>query len=168
MEPEPIRDWIAAVAGQLKRHKALPSPSGYYFAAVDGHELFWATTLTQRQVSTRLLWKAAHHRWDIENDCFNTLSTHWGLDHCFTHEATAIVNFVLTLFLAYVLLQCFWTRNLKPAARTRWATLISLAEQLHRTLDQAPALWLSPWHGRPNGARGPFSEPCMDALPAAK
>jgi hypothetical protein len=30
------------------------------------------------------------------------------------HDPTAIVNLVLTLFLAFVLLQCFWRRNLKP------------------------------------------------------
>ena len=106
---------------------------------------YWATTLTQRQMPTQQLWKAAHHRWDIENDCFNTLSTHWGLDHCFRHDATAILNFVLTLFLAYVLLQCFWSRNLKPAARSRWPTLIGLAEELARTLVEAsPVPWLTP------------------------
>ena len=37
---DPLRDWLAAVAHLLKRNKALPSPSGWYFAAFDGHELF--------------------------------------------------------------------------------------------------------------------------------
>ena len=55
----------------------------------------------------------------MENDCFNTLSAHWGLDHCFKHEPTAIINFVLTLFVVYVLLQCFWQRNLKAPLRAR-------------------------------------------------
>jgi hypothetical protein len=99
-------------------------------------EWYWACTLPKPQLATRLLWEAAHHRWDIENDCFNTLSMHWGLDHCFKHEPTAIVNFVLTLFLAYVLLQCFWQRNLKPSARDLWPTLISLADELHRSLAE--------------------------------
>jgi hypothetical protein len=31
-------------------------------------------------------------------DCFNTLAA-WGLDHCFKHAATAIVNFLLTSFI---------------------------------------------------------------------
>jgi len=69
---------------------------------------YWATSLRKSQLSTRSLWRAGHRRWDIENDCFNTLSTHWAMDHCFRHHPTAIVNFVLTCFIAYVLLQCFW------------------------------------------------------------
>ena len=97
-------------------------------------EWYWASTCSKNQLSSRLLWEAGHGRWDIENDCFNTLSTHWALDHCFKHDPTAIVNFVLTLFLVFVLLQCFWLRNLKSSARSHWSTLISLAEELYRSL----------------------------------
>jgi hypothetical protein len=53
------------------------------------HRWFWATTLPLSRVSTRMLWRMAHRRWDIENDLFNTLVTHWSLDHCFKHEPTA-------------------------------------------------------------------------------
>jgi hypothetical protein len=109
---------------------------------------YWATTLSSRQLSTRALWRAGHDRWDIENDCFNTLSTHWGLDHCYKHHPTAIVNFILTLFLVFVLVQCFWQRNLKPPLRSR-LTLIALARELDRTLAHCVA----PWHGQL--ARGP-------------
>jgi len=94
---------------------------------------YWATTFSQRQLPTRELWRAGHWRWHIENCCFNTLSTHWGLDHVFKHEPTAIVNFVLTLFLAFVLLQCFWQRNLKSPLRDRF-TLIGLAAELYAGL----------------------------------
>jgi hypothetical protein len=105
---------------------------------------YWAATLSQRQLPTRLLWYAGHHRWDVENDCFNTLATHWGLDHCFKHDPTAIVNFVLTLFLVYVLLQCFWQRNLKAPVRARIGTLIGLAEELHQSLGCSGR---APWYG---------------------
>ena len=70
----------------------------------DTKSWYWATTLSPRQLSTRRLWRAGHGRWDIENDCFNTLSTHWGLDHCYKHDPTAIVNLTLTLFIVFVLL----------------------------------------------------------------
>jgi hypothetical protein len=106
---------------------------------------YWATTLSKRQLSTRRVWQAGHGRWDVENDCFNTLSTHWGLDHCFKHDAKAIVNFVLTLFLAYVLLQCFWQRNVKAPLRKRIGTLLGLAEELRRSLG---ALVRAPWHAQ--------------------
>jgi hypothetical protein len=80
---------------------------------------------------------------DIENDCFNTLCTHWGLDHCYKHDPTAVVNFTLTLFIVFVLLQCFWLRNLKPQRRVQ-LTLIALARGLDRTLGGRRA----PWYGQ--------------------
>jgi hypothetical protein len=103
---------------------------------------YWATTLSQRQLPTRRLWRAGHGRWDIENDCFNTLCTHWGLDHCYKHDPTAVTNFTLTLFIVFVLLQCFWLRNLKPQRRLQ-LTLIALARELDRTLGGCRAPWYS-------------------------
>jgi hypothetical protein len=106
---------------------------------------YWAATLTRRQLSTRRIWQAGHRRWDVENDCFNTLATHWGLDHCFKHGPAAIVNFVLTLFLVYVLLQCFWQRNLKAPLRAVIGTLLGLAEELRRSLG---AEVRAPWYAQ--------------------
>ena len=100
---------------------------------IEEHDWWWATTLSLSQLPSRKLWKAGHHRWDVENDVFNTLSTHWALDHCFKHEPTAITNFVLTLFIAFVLLQSFYLRNLKPPRRIHF-TLIGLGNQLHLSL----------------------------------
>jgi len=111
---------------------------------------YWATTLTRRQLSTRRVWQAGHGRWDVENDCFNTLSMHWGLDHCFKHDPAAIVNFVLTLFLVYVLLQCFWQRNLKAPLRAAIGTLLGLGEEMRRSLG---AEVRAPWY--PQLARAP-------------
>lgn len=104
---------------------------------------FWATTLPRRLLSTQRVWYAGHHRWDVENDCFNTLATHWGMNHCFKHDTTAIINFVLTLFIAYALLQCFWKRNVKPAFRKRIGTLINLADELRRSSEK---LKRAPWY----------------------
>ncbi len=107
---------------------------------------YWATTLSKNQFSTRQLWYAGHGRWDIENDCFNMLSTHFALDHCFRHTATAIVNFTLTCFIAYVMLQCFWRGNLKPGGRKLIGTLIGLVDELYRGLG---AGWRAPWFAQP-------------------
>jgi hypothetical protein len=103
----------------------------------------WATTLTKAQLSTRGLWRCGHARWDIENDCFNTLAAHWGLDHCFKHAAVAIVNFLLTSFVVYAWLQSFYLRNLKPARRAG-LTLIGLARELDRGLVGCRAPWAGP------------------------
>lgn len=104
---------------------------------------YWATTLSKNQFSTLEVWRGGHNRWDVENDCFNTLDAHFGLDHCYKHAPQAIVNFVLTLFLAYVLLQCFWQRNVKPALRKAIATLIGLADELRQSVSSAPR---APWY----------------------
>lgn len=119
------------IAGQWVHHDEL-------------HHWCWATTLSKQQLASRYLWRAGHARWDVENDCFNTLVTHWGLNHCYKHDPVAIVNFVLTLFLVYALLQCFYQRNLKPSLRARF-TLIGLARELSMSLApgcQAP--WTIP------------------------
>jgi hypothetical protein len=105
---------------------------------------YWATTLTKKQLGTGETYRAGHDRWDVENDCFNVLSAHWAMDHCFKHEPHAIANFVLTCFIAFVLLQCFWRGNLKPRRRTIISTLIGLAEELYRSLGpKCHAPWLA-------------------------
>lgn len=106
----------------------------------------WATTLTKSQLSTRGLWRCGHARWDIENDCFNTLATHWGLNHCFKHAAQAIVNFLLTSFVVYALLQSFYLRDLQPELRAT-LTLIALARELDRGAIGCRAAW-SGWLAR--------------------
>jgi hypothetical protein len=107
------------------------------------HHWEWVTTLAADRLSTRLLWKIGHARWEIEDDLFHSLATYWSLDHCFRHEPTAILNFILTLFIAFVLLQSFYLGNLKPQRRAH-LTLIGLAFELG--LDLAvmdnPAPWL--------------------------
>jgi hypothetical protein len=114
------------------------------------HDWWWATTTPTRQLPTPQLRQAGHARWDVENDNFNVLVNHWSLNHCFRHEPTAILNFVLTLFIAYVLVQSFFLRNLKPATRDRY-TLIGIARELFAGLAQANvrAPWLSPLAGTP-------------------
>lgn len=58
----------------------------------------------------------------------------WALNHCFKHDPRAIVNFVLTLFIAFVLVQSFYRRNLKPQARALFGTLIAIADELYVSL----------------------------------
>lgn len=95
---------------------------------------WWATTIPEKQLSTPHLWKAGHQRWDIENCNFNTLGRDWALNHCFRHDPIAIVNFVLTLFIAFVLVQSFYYRNLKQSMRGLFRTLISITEELYAGL----------------------------------
>jgi len=107
------------------------------------HHWEWVTTLPAARLSTRLLWQIGHSRWEIENDLFHTLATYWSLDHCFKHDPTAILNFILTLFIAFVLLQSFYVRNLKPQRRAA-LTFIGIAVELFFGLATmaTPAPWL--------------------------
>jgi hypothetical protein len=108
------------------------------------HQWGWVTTLPMSQIPTRLLCHIAHRRWEIENNLFHTLVTYWSLDHCFKHHPMAILNFVLTLFIAFMLVQSFYYRNLKSQRRIHW-TLIVLANELHLGLVvmDIPAPWVS-------------------------
>jgi hypothetical protein len=107
------------------------------------HHWEWVTTLAADRLSTRLLWQIGHSRWEIEDDLFHALATYWSLDHCFRHEPTAIVNFILTLFIAFVLLQSFYLGNLKLQRRAQ-LTLIGIACELAFGLAimDGPAPWL--------------------------
>jgi hypothetical protein len=107
------------------------------------HHWWWVTTLLISQVPTRLLWHIAHRRWEIENNLFHTLVTYWSLDHCFKHQPTAILNFVLTLFIAFMLFQSFYYGNLKSQRRIH-LTLIGLTTELHLgiVVMEIPAPWI--------------------------
>lgn len=102
----------------------------------------WATTLSQNVCPTEVLHRAGHLRWEVENDIFHSLSTHWGLDHCFHHAPRALVNFVLTLLIAFALLGTFFARNLKPS-RHHPRTLIGLASEILISLGERIA-WRFP------------------------
>ena len=124
--------------------------AGRWVPCQEQHTWWWATTIPKRHLPTRELWRAGHARWDIENDNFNILGAHWHLNHCYRHDPTAILNFILTLFLAFVLMQTFYLRNLKPPMRARF-TLIGIARQLYAglPLENAPAPWMARLTGRP-------------------
>jgi Transposase DDE domain len=138
--PQPWSMGRCSVQATVQRRQRI---AGQWRNTEETSSWYWATTLSKNQFSTPELWRGGHARWDVENDCFNTLNTHFGLDHCYKHAPLAIVNFVLTLFLAYVLLQCFWQRNVKPALRKAISTLIGLAEELRHSLGPACR---APWY----------------------
>lgn len=95
---------------------------------------FWVTTLSPAEATTRMIWEAGHRRWEIENQGFNSLVTHCHLNHNFRHDLGAILAFVLTNLIAYVLISAFYQFNLKPQAR-RDCCLSSLIRIFWMTLD---------------------------------
>lgn len=95
---------------------------------------WWATTISSERLTTKNLWKLGHSRWQIENNIFNTLSRHWALNHCYKHDPVAMINFILMLFIAFTLAQCFYKRNLKPKMRKIINSLIALSNQFYAGL----------------------------------
>lgn len=111
----------------------------------------WATTIPQSQVSPEELGRIAHQRWHIENRVFKALSSHWGLDHCFHHHPQAMMNFILALFIAYTLVQCFHLLNMKEPLRRRHSA-ITVAVELLRGINAMPrggAPWVNPRNNSP-------------------
>ena len=97
---------------------------------------------------SRQIWQAGHKRWGIENELFNTLATHWALDRCFRHDPAAIESFLLTLFIAFVLVQAFYRRNLKAPLRACF-TLIGIVSEICLGLA-APTACRAPWLNEPS------------------
>ncbi len=92
---------------------------------------WWATTISSERLTTKNLWKLGHSRWQIENNIFNSLGQHWALNHCYKHDPVAMINFILMLFIAFTLAQCFYKRNLKPKMRKIINSLIALSNQFY-------------------------------------
>jgi hypothetical protein len=111
-------------------------------------EWFWATSIAQSLMPTRQIVQAGHERWSIENRIFNTMGAHWALNHCFHHQPAAILNFILTLLIAFTLVACFHRLNMKQPLRSR-LSLIAVATQLLIGIARfgpRPAAWLKPGH----------------------
>jgi len=116
--------------------------NGEWVEEVNKHEWCWASTISQAELSVRRLWKAAHGRWEIENNLFNVLVKHWHMDHCYKHEPNAIIAFLLTLFISFIFVQSFYHLNLKKPVRDRVA-IIAITRQLYGSLGQDS--FIAPW-----------------------
>lgn len=86
-------------------------------------EWLWATSLSKDKANTRTVVRIGHGRWDIENQGFNELATHWHADHVYHHDPNAMVAILLLLFLAYNLFHVWLARGLKPQLRAQHTAL---------------------------------------------
>ncbi|HLR35838.1 MAG TPA: transposase [Tissierellales bacterium] len=72
----------------------------------------WIIT-TDKVTSVETLWKIMHKRWDIENNAFHQLKTHWHLNHCFLHSPTGVETVFMFIILAFNLMQLYFFRCLR-------------------------------------------------------
>lgn len=96
------------------------------------HIWWWITDLTVEEASTLQIMLMARWRWHLENT-FNEMVHHWGLDHRFKHGPNALLNFLLTLFIAHLLTWAFYLRAIQPEVRAH-LTCVGLGDQLRAEL----------------------------------
>src|SRR5699024_4235483 len=72
----------------------------------------WIIT-TDKVTSVETLWKIMHKRWDIENNAFHQLKTHWHLNHCFFHSPTGVETVFVFIISAFNLMQLYFFRCLR-------------------------------------------------------
>ena len=62
-------------------------------------EAYWLTDCPSQRISSRLLYRFAKSRWEIENEGFNDGKTRHGLEHiCHHHANSLLVGWLLTIF----------------------------------------------------------------------
>lgn len=62
-------------------------------------EAYWLTDLARERVSSRLLYRFAKSRWEIENEGFNDAKTRHGLEHISHHHPNSLLlGWLLTMF----------------------------------------------------------------------
>jgi len=138
--------WDAVVGRRKPSADAVGRIAGKWVEKEQTSSWFWGTTIPQAVIPSRQLRHVGHDRWKIENRIFNALGEHWGLDHCFRHDPVAILNFILILFIAHTLVQCFYRLNMKQPLRGRF-TLIAVATQILLGIaawGTHPAAWPHP------------------------
>lgn len=114
MEGIPIRVVRTALRRTRRRRIA-----GKWVEEEEIQDWRWVVVGPARVLPVATIHRIGHGRWEIENRTFNEQDRFHGLDHCFKHDARAIVNLLLTLFLAVALSTLFFTRNVKQAELRR-------------------------------------------------
>lgn len=68
---------------------------------------------SDKNLAAKTIWKIIHYRWYIENTCFHQLKTYCNIEHCYSHNDTAIQAIVKIMFLTFNIFRAFLFRRLK-------------------------------------------------------
>ncbi len=72
----------------------------------------WVTNLPSTGNLENMV-RICHSRWQIENQCSGETVNIWALDHIYRHSESAILAFILFLFIAVNIVNIFFNRNIK-------------------------------------------------------
>jgi hypothetical protein len=126
---EPLR-WPTVRVLRYRQHKA------------DGRvvEAYWLTNFPPARVGSRLLYRFAKSRWEIENEGFNDGKTRYGMEHIRHHHANSLlVMWLLTVF-ALTIERLYRLRYLhrgrhRPATPIEFLRMLRLSLCSPRPLD---------------------------------
>lgn len=97
------------------------------------------------KISSELVIRWGHARWDEETRGFGELTRYWNLDHNFHHHPNAMLANFMILFLAFFLTTVFFDRNLKAPMR-KGRTRLHLSQLFKDDLVLQPlkSFWTQP------------------------
>ncbi len=102
-------------------------------------EAYWLTNLPLPRVGSRLLYRFAKSRWEIENEGFNEGKTRHGMEHIPHHHATSLLVWWLLISFALTLERLYRLRYLHRG-RHRPVTAIAFVRALRLSLGPGPRL----------------------------
>jgi len=100
-------------------------------------EAFWLTDFPAHAVPSRVLYRMAKSRWEIENQGFNDAKTRYGLEHICHHEVNSLLIRWLLTCLALVIERLYRLRYLHRGAHSA-RTAIELVRLWRGSLSRPP------------------------------
>ena len=97
---------------------------------------WWMVSAGLAGYPATLVYEAGHRRWGIENKAFNELTQSYHLEHCYHHEAVAMLAQMLILMLGFTLFNAFALLH-SQLVRLGQVSLKELAHDLDLALEEA-------------------------------
>ena len=95
----------------------------------------WAASAELDGYPARMIYRAGHRRWGIENKAFNELTQGYHLEHCYHHEPNSMLAQMLILIWAFLLFTAFAQLHSKLIVLEK-ITAKALAQQLNLALEE--------------------------------
>ena len=97
---------------------------------------WWMVSETLKGYPVKVVYRAGHRRWGIENKAFNELTQYYHLEHCYPHEPVAMLAPMLILIMGFVLFNAYAVLH-RQQVRSGDVQLKELAHDLDLALQEA-------------------------------
>ena len=96
---------------------------------------WWMVSRGLQNYPAEMVYHGGHRRWGIENKGFNELTQFYHLEHCYHHEATAMLAQMLITILGFLLFTAYAALH-SQQVRLGQLTLKELAHNLDLALEE--------------------------------